>query len=161
MADALSRDTPQEDEWSLPRNEFRRLQSVHGEVLQIDLLATPLNSKKLSYFCPFEFPAAAGKDVYAQNLNQFTQIYAFPPPTQAALFLEFLHSYQGGGLLILPDLSALRVLLPERDLVVPIPLERPPGQMVQGSWVPHPNGLEAFRAWTFSKKRLAQSLDQR
>ena len=155
MADALSRATLLEDEWSLKKGEFKRLQSVHGARLQIDLFATPLNSKRRKFFCPFEFPAAAGKDVFAQNLNQFTQIYAFPPPNQAAVFLEFLHSYQGGGLLVLPDLSALRVLLPERDQVVPIPLELPPGQIVQGKWVCHPHGLKAYLAWSFSTKRSA------
>ena len=161
VADSLSRNTPQEDEWSIPSEEFRRLESNHGRKLQVDLFATPVNKKVANYFCPFSYPLAAGKDAYSKDLNQFDQIYAFPPPNQAARLLEFLQSYHGGGLLILPNRSALLVLLPMRDLVFPLVLSGPPTQEVQGLTYPHPEGSNAFLAWSFSKRRLGVSSGQK
>ena len=153
VADALSRSSPQEGEWSIPSWEFRRLQRLHGSKLQVDLFASPTNHKLRVFVCPFDFPLARGKDAYVQNLNAYSQIYAFPPPDQAIRFLEFLQTYSGGGLLILPNLSSILVLLPERDLVFPILLAVPPAQIVQGESCLHPNGSEAFLAWSFSTRR--------
>ena len=158
VADALSRDTLQEGEWSLPMEEFLRLQSLHGHRLLVDLFATPLNNKVEAFFCPFEFPRAEGKDAYLQDLNRFSQIYAFPPPDQAVQLLEFLQSYRGDGLLVLPNRSSLVCLLPERPLVFPLPLGVPPSQVVQGVTHPHPDGSGAFLAWSFSARPCPSSL---
>ena len=149
VADALSRGTLQVDEWSLSRTEFLRLQTLHGRRLQVDLFATPLNKKVEAFFCPFDFPLARGKDAYAQDLSGYSQIYAFPPQNQAGLLLEFLQSYRGGGLLILPNRSSIMNLLPMRKCVFPIPLVEPPSQVVQGVSYPHPNGSGAYLAWSF------------
>ena len=157
VADALSRSSLQEDEWSLSKTEFHRLQARHGARLQVDVFATPLNKKVDAFFCPFDFPLARGKDALAQDLRVYTQIYAFPPPNLAVLFLEKLHSYQGGGLLVLPNRSSMLSLLPERNLVVPLPLLEPPSQVAQGKNHPHPNGSDAFLAWSFCGRSTPSS----
>ena len=152
VADALSRSTLQEDEWTLSQKEFLRLQALHGTRLQVDLFATPLNKKVEAFFCPFDYPQARGKDAYVQDLNGYSQIYAFPPQNQAGLLLELLQSYQGGGLLVLPNRSSIMNLLPVRNCVFPLSLSEPPSQMVQGKNYPHPNGSEAYLAWSFCER---------
>ena len=161
IADALSRTSLQESEWSLSQTEFLRLQALHGKKLQLDVFASPLNKKVKAYFCPFDFPLARGEDALVQELRVYTQIYAFPPPDLAVVFLEKLQSYQGGGLLVLPNRSSILNLLPERNLVVPLPLAEPPTQVVQGTKHPHPNGSEAYLAWSFCERFTPSSSGQR
>ena len=96
-ADALSRDQPIPAEWELSEEEFRSLQTQHGAVLEVDLLASPLNFKLQKFFCPFRHPLAEAVDALAQDWSRFKQVWLFPPPNLIGLVAEKLRAYQGGG----------------------------------------------------------------
>ena len=79
-ADSLSREQVLPGEWELSSEALESLVLQHGQPLQADLFASPLNSKLPIFCCPFEHPQAWGQDALAQDWNKFRQILIFPPP---------------------------------------------------------------------------------
>ncbi|MEL6802184.1 MAG: reverse transcriptase domain-containing protein [Bacteroidota bacterium] len=147
-ADALSREEVLPAEWEVPGKSFNHLQECHYATLQIDLFASPLNNKLPLYYCPFPFPQALAEDALAQDWNQFSQIYLFPPPNLYKEVACCLLRYKGGGVLILEsDPTSLR-LFPRRFLLKEIPLEQPE-QVVLGRRVKATERSLLFRAWSF------------
>ena len=103
-ADALSRTGTVPSEWSLPSNEFERLQTLHGKILEVDLFASPLNHKLPAFVTPFPCPQAIGYDAFSLDWNDWSQIYLFPPRNLLGKVCLRLKSYHGEGLLIAPFL---------------------------------------------------------
>ena len=147
-ADALSREELLPAEWEVTREAFVQLQREHGAPLQIDLFASPLNHKLPRYCCPFPFPQAWSVDALAQDWNQFSQIFLFPPPNLYKEVAKNLLWYRGGGVLILDSVPANLRLFPRRFLRREIALE-PPEQSVLGRRVRATGESLHFRAWSF------------
>ena len=141
-ADALSRNTPIEAEWSLPQSEFQRLVGLHGASPQVDLFASPLNARLQCFLAPFGHPFAAGVDAFSTDWDQWSQLYLFPPDNLLPKALQKLEGYEGGVLLI----ARLRPAAPWFAGLVArgtrLPLQAGPVQRVQDrvvkatSWVP-------------------------
>ena len=95
-ADALSRDTPIESEWSLDEQSFSFIIETVPD-LQIDLFATKSNHRLRTYVAPHSDPQAAGVDAMNLDWNQWERIYLFPPVN---LLMNVLHNSspsKGGG----------------------------------------------------------------
>ena len=147
-ADALSREEVLPAEWEVTREAFNRLQAEHYAPLQIDLFASPLNNKLPLYFTPFPFPLALAEDALAQDWNQYSQIYLFPPPNLYKEVAICLLRYKGGGVIILESVPTCLRLFPRRFLSKEIPLEQPE-QVVCGRRVKATERSLHFRAWSF------------
>ena len=147
-ADALSREEVLPAEWEVPREAFDLLQREHGHPLQIDLFASPLNNKLPLYCAPFPFPRAMAEDALAQDWNQFSQIYLFPPPNLYKEVANCLLRYRGGGVMILESDPICLRLFPRRFLGREIPLIQPE-QVVLGRRVKATERSLHFRAWSF------------
>ena len=149
-ADALSRNTAHETEWSLDLHSFRWIQQqVPG--LQVDLFATRSNRKLPLYVSPNLVPLALGVDAMSVDWNQWDTIYLFPPFNLLSKVLDRLRSFQGMAL-VAPFWPNGRwfPLLTELGLK-PLPLPRPIlSQVVQtktvsaSSWI-----TNALRLWIF------------
>ena len=96
-ADALSREEVLSGEWELSEETFKSLLFQHGQNLQVDLFASPLNHKLPKYFCPFSYPGALAQDALAQDWNLFSQVLIFPPPDLTKEVAKKLLYFLGGG----------------------------------------------------------------
>ena len=77
LADYLSRNRPDPNEWSLSDHQCQRLWSMWGRP-QLDLFASPLNHKLPLWFSRTRCDGAAGADAFTQSWTGLS-IYAFPP----------------------------------------------------------------------------------
>ena len=101
IADSLSRDSPQETEWSLDMTSFQEITSVVPD-LQVDLFATSFNNKLPLYVAPNLDPLAVAVDSLNLDWNQWQKIYLFPPFNTLLKVLEKLRSFQGTAVLVAP-----------------------------------------------------------
>ena len=102
-ADALSRTTAQETEWSLDSASFQWIQrQVPG--LQVDLFATRTNHKLPRYVSPNLDPQAFATDAMSLDWNQWEKVYLFPPVNLLVKVLDRLRSFRGKVALIAPFL---------------------------------------------------------
>ena len=101
VADALSRNIPSQTEWSLQKCVFQTIIDWHGP-LQIDAMATHLNAQLPTFISPFPHPQSVSSDVLSTNLNQWQQIYLFPPVKFIPKILQKLSEYKHHGVLITP-----------------------------------------------------------
>ena len=147
-ADALSREEVLPAEWEVTKEAFNLLQAQHHAPLQIDLFASPLNNKLPLYYSPFPFPLALAEDALAQDWNQFSQIYLFPPPHLYKEVSRCLLRYKGGGVIVLESVPTSLRPFPRRFLAKEIPLEQPE-QVVHGRRVRATERSLHFRAWSF------------
>lgn len=148
-ADALSRDKPIPSEWTLTHQAFQALIREVGWKPQVDLMATPENTKLHTYISPYQVMGAAGVDFFATNLKQFTRVYLFPPQKLILKCLVRLLQFQGRAIIIAP-------LLPSQPWF-PVLKDRashcwkildPPFQIVQGIRIDMPSKqFSKLRAW--------------
>ena len=147
-ADVLSRNQVLEAEWEIPQEDFNNLQASHGKPLQVDLFASPLNCKLETFVSPFEHPQALAADALTLEWNRFQQIYLFPPLELSLKVAEKLHTYKGGGVLVLKDNPHFRTHFPTRCLATSLPTVTP-CQSVQGVVKWQSAISEPYRAWSF------------
>ena len=100
-ADLLSRDSPQETEWSLDHQSFQEIMSVVPN-LEVDLFATAFNHKLPQYVAPNLDPQAVAVDSLNLDWNQWRKIYLFPPFNIIMKVLDKLRSYKGTAVLLAP-----------------------------------------------------------
>ncbi|XP_068203080.1 uncharacterized protein [Palaemon carinicauda] len=117
VADALSRTTPLESEWSLDNRSFQWILSqVPG--LQVDLFATESNRKLECYVAPNLDPQPYAMDAMSIDWNTWKTIYLFPPINLLLKVLHKLRSFKGRVALIAPNWPKSKwfPLLPELGL---------------------------------------------
>ena len=78
LADALSRSTPINTEWSLDKESFRLIQTLLPD-LQVDLFATRNNNKLPLFISPVLDNQTQLVDAFSQDWNQWQRVYLFPP----------------------------------------------------------------------------------
>ena len=100
-ADALSRVTTIETEWSLDRESFRFIQTLVPD-LQVDLFATAGNKKLPLYVAPNVDPQAVGMDAMSLDWNQWNKIYIFPPVNLMMKVLDKLRTFKGTAAIVAP-----------------------------------------------------------
>ncbi|XP_068247837.1 uncharacterized protein [Palaemon carinicauda] len=101
VADALSRTTPLESEWSLDKQSFKWILSqVPG--LQVDLFATESNHKLECYVAPNLDPRAYATDAMFLDWNVWKRIYLFHPINLLKV-LDKLRSFRGRVALVAPN----------------------------------------------------------
>ena len=101
VADNLSRSTIQPTEWEIAKATFQRIVNWHGP-LEVDLMATPVNTKLSAFICPFPHPQAIGVDALTTDWNRFKEIYLFPPSNLLIKIIPILQNYEGHGVIITP-----------------------------------------------------------
>ena len=74
LADSLSRDLPQESEWSLDWTSFQEAQTVLPN-LQIDLFASQKNHKLPQFVTPYLHQGAVATDAMTLDWNTWQRIY--------------------------------------------------------------------------------------
>ena len=150
-ADSLSRDKIVAAEWELHPTAFSNLTKDLGWIPQIDAMATPWNSKIPTFICPFNHPMAAGVDFFAMDLQQWKDLYIFPPLSQISRVLSHLQNFHGRVVLIAPHLSNqpwFPLLLGKTKRR--IDLSHPPQQEVQGTLeIASSHVSYHFLAWIF------------
>ena len=148
-ADALSRDTAIPTEWSLSHQCFRDLIAKIGWTPEVDLMATPGNTKLHRYVAPFQVKGAAGTDFFAMNLTRWRKIYIFPPHGLLLKTLARVLRFEGKVLLIAPWLPTQPwfPMLKGRATQC-LRLAEPPFQIVQGEKIVMPSIRSSrLRAW--------------
>lgn len=119
--------------------------------MQIDLMATPQNTRLPHFISPFRHPEAVAVDFFMTDLSRWTQVYVFPPTKLLQKVLISLRPFKGHGVIIAPwapkqpwfgELLALSL---GRK-----PLLHPPQQVVQGRQVLLQSTSSCpFLAWNF------------
>lgn len=108
LADALSRPGPIPTEWELDPRDFTRIQNWAGP-LEVDLMATPFNTKLPTFVCPFLHPKAAAVDALTTSWDKWDRAYLFPPPSLLDQLLPRIQAFQGTLVVILgPTSSEIR-----------------------------------------------------
>lgn len=74
--------------------------------LQVDLFSHPGNNKLPQFVCAFHHPHAAATDALSTDWSRWTQLYLFPPKPLLPSVLRKLKTFQGHGVLIIPDLPS-------------------------------------------------------
>jgi ribonuclease HI len=149
-ADALSRDLPAPNEWSIPITEFQSLTNIFF-LPEIDLMATPFNRVCEKFISPYPHQEAEGVDFFMQDLTQWKRVYIFPPVKLIKRVLQRLQDFRGEVMLIAP----IRPLLPWYPMLLSLArasrdLSEPPFQRTgeRTFYLPH-TGQNRFRAWIF------------
>ena len=101
VADALSRGSIQQTEWSLDLQSFHFV-TTKVPSLEIDLFATRENHKLRTYCSPDLDPGATATDALSVEWNRWEYIYLFPPISIIQKVLVKLRSFQGLAALIAP-----------------------------------------------------------
>ena len=101
IADALSRQKPQEGEWSLDPASFQEILKTYP-TLQVDLFATRENHKLPLFVTPYHDPTAVARDALSLDWNKFSNLYLFPPTSLILKVLTQLSQFQGEAVLIAP-----------------------------------------------------------
>ena len=101
IADALSRNSTLQSEWSLDRGSFEWLAAL-TEHPQVDMFATQENTQLQCYISPIRDPQAAGMNAFLQDWNQWNSVYLFPPWSQILKVLEKMKSFKGHAILVTP-----------------------------------------------------------
>ena len=128
LADALSRPGPVSTEWELDPRDFARIQRWAGP-LQVDLMATPFNTKLPTFVCPFHHPEAAAVDALSTPWDTWRRAYLFPPPILIDHLLPRIQAFEGTLVLILsPHSSQPRRTQLQSWATASLPLAFPPHQ---------------------------------
>ena len=130
LADALSRSYPVATEWELDDRDFRRIQRWAGP-LQVDLMATPFNTKLPTFVCPFLHPKAAAVDALTTSWNTWQAAYLFPPSIMIDHLLPQIQAFRGTLVLVLsPQASTIRRTQLQSWAKDSLQLRFPPSQKV-------------------------------
>ena len=87
VADALSRQTPLNTEWTLPRPVFEVVHRWAG-LLRVDLMASPVNHSLPMWVSAFPYPAAEAVDCRSIDWDAFGSSYLFPPSAMIPQLLQ-------------------------------------------------------------------------
>ncbi|MEL7079583.1 MAG: reverse transcriptase domain-containing protein, partial [Cyanobacteria bacterium J06582_2] len=101
LADALSRASVQQTEWSLDTRSFSTVTTLMPN-LQVDLFATRENHKLPAYVSPDLDQGAVGTNAMTLDWNSWSSIYLFPPTKILLSVLEKMRSYKGSAILVAP-----------------------------------------------------------
>lgn len=158
LADALSRPGPVATEWEIDRRDFQRI--LRWAPLQVDLMATPFNTKLPTFLCPFPHPAAAGVDALATPWATWQRAYIFPPSILLDQLLPHIQAFQGTLVLVLdPRASATRRTQLQSWATDSLILSFPPTQTVGDRTHTAPWSRSApWIALLFSAKPLKENL---
>jgi hypothetical protein len=135
-ADALSRSSPIQGEWTLDLSSFCLICNELG-VPEVDLFASRGNSKVPRFISPYPDPKAIATDAFATDWNRWNFVYLFPPVGLLPKVLQKLRLFKGKAALVAPFwpqaawFTPLQLLLP-RQFKLPNPQLF---QIVQGSRV--------------------------
>ena len=150
-ADALSRDKVVPTEWALSPHSFQDLVRKIGWIPEVDLMATPENTKLHAFVSPFPVSSAVATDFFSINLGKWNKIYIFPPRNLVLRVLTRLLPFRGKVLLIAPYLPSQSwfPILKARAIQC-LPLLDPPFQIVQGERILLPSKeFCLLRGWIF------------
>lgn len=100
LADSLSRTFVSNNEWALSHQAFTLITQTWG-IPDIDLAATPVNTKCQRYLARIPFPSAEGTDCLQHDWN-FRLGYIFPPTPLIPRFLLRLKRSKATVLAVLP-----------------------------------------------------------
>ena len=96
ITDSLSRDSPQETEWSLNKQSFEEVLNFLPN-LEVDLFATALNAKLPCYVTPDIDPRAIATDVFFNRLEQVDEHLPVSPDKHFVEGSPETENIQGGG----------------------------------------------------------------
>jgi hypothetical protein len=133
-ADALSRNSPIQGEWTLDWNSFYLLCKILG-VPEVDLFASRENSKLPLFISPYPDQTAVATDALATDWNRWNFIYLFPPVGLLPKVLQKLRLFKGKAAVVAPFWPQA-AWFPSLSLLLPGQLKLPNptlSQMVQGS----------------------------
>lgn len=130
LADALSRSCPMPAEWEIDRRDFGMLLRWAGP-FQVDLMATPFNTRLDCFVSPFPHPRATAVDALTLSWDRWTTAYLFPPASLLDRLLPRILAFQGRLVLVigLRRRSARHVQI-LRSAKAVLPLRYPPSQLV-------------------------------
>ena len=170
VADGLSRDQPLPSEWEIHSDDWETIISRYPQlqvglmiwkvsvnkiiircfiniILQVDLFATPFNTKLKAFCCPFPHPEAWGVDSLSQDWNLWEAVYLFPPHALLRSVWEKLQEFKGLAIIVArpPSTDPLVVELARRAHET-WQLKFPPSQTAGGKLIMD-SGVESW-AWT-------------
>ena len=161
LADALSRPGPVSTEWELDDRDFVRIQQWAGP-FQVDLMATPFNTKLPTFVCPFQHPKATAVDALSTPWDKWERAYLFPPSILLDHLLPLIQAFRGTLVVIMnPRASTTRRIQLESWASDRLQLYYPPHQksadkIHTAPWSP----LAPWTALLFSKKYSQQSSEK-
>ena len=94
LADSLSRGTVAPSEWELDPRDFDWISRACPN-LEIDMMATPFNTKLPLFICPFDHPRAVASDALLVEWDRWSKIYIFPPEGLLPKVMLKLESFKG------------------------------------------------------------------
>lgn len=150
LADRLSREFINNNEWSLDNGVFRWICQQWGNP-QWDLFASPQNAKTPLFFTRCPARESAGVDALVQPWS-FRVGYAFPPTPLILRFLQRLTGEEVTILAVIPywPRRPWFTLLTQLSLCNPLALPKMHNLLSQGVHIhPHPEILD-LRAWKLS-----------
>ena len=160
LADALSRATPINTEWTLDNESFGLIQTLLPD-LQVDLFATRNNNQLPLFVSPVLDSRTPLVDAFRQDWSQWERIYLFPPIAMISLVLERMTDYRGAAILVTswsPNSHWFPILLRLADRVVRLPhpqlTQRVQNREVRTS-CPH---FWASHAWIFYPRCTPRSM---
>ena len=157
LADQLSRGVELSTEWSLSREDFRKIQ-YRNHKLQVDLFATNLNNKLPTFISPCPDRRAAAVDALSTPWDRWHHLYLFPPANLISKALAKMSTS--------PFRSAVLVTLetPTRPWYMALEIRQVPSfvmevhlqQVVIETLVIKPQ-VSRLRVWLLSRKHMRGS----
>lgn len=101
LADKASRIFDENTEWSLNSDMYSKIVNNFGE-LSIDLFASRLNAKHVTYASWKPDPSALFVDSFSKNWSEFNNFYAFPPFSMIMKCLQKISEEEAQGIMLVP-----------------------------------------------------------
>ena len=120
-------------EWSITREEFRRIQS-HLGTPTLDLFAMADNRVVTKFFSPVPHPEAEAVDALNQEWPSHELLYAYPPTALVPLVLQKVRQSRALSLILVTSTTSTKAWHADlRDLSkqTPLPVARQPGTLWQ------------------------------